>query len=536
MPQLIWSLALFIAAPSFLLVIYIKLNDRRLKALPSRIASLSERLTPESVRKRSNEFFSTAPAKEIKSKLPERTGRRYIVVGGGGFLGGWVVQQLLERGEDPANVRVLDLSPSPANRAVSEAIPSGLEYLKIDITDAQAVNDAFDRPWSRNSESTTVFHVAASIRFYEHHPMFLQRSVKVNVEGVRNVLEAAKRIGVDVFVYTSSGSVALKSTRMLLWPWESEPKDFVQAINDDTPLPKEHLDYFSNYAVSKAAGEKLVRETDGELLGDGKRMRTGCIRPGNGVFGPRGDILLEAYLFRKANPTWIWNIMQSFCYVENCALAHLLYERRLIDLMNQAGQRLPDIGGQAFCVADPGPPPTFGDANTLLETLTKGECHFIHLSPTLLFVISKLIESYYIMQHRFVSSPFIPAFLKLLFPAIRGDIINLQPPLFYLTNVHLIFDDSRARLSPEKGGLGYEGVWTTEEGLYRTWKEYDQGNKQPHRGAAPGIGFVGGGGKNGTTTVNAVLRAPTTAAHVVKEGLEVPVTPVEDDDWESTTK
>jgi hypothetical protein len=82
MPALIWSLALFITAPSFLLFLYINHNDRRLQSLPTRIASLSERLTAESVRKRSNEFFSTAPAKEIKSELPERTGRRYIVVGG----------------------------------------------------------------------------------------------------------------------------------------------------------------------------------------------------------------------------------------------------------------------------------------------------------------------------------------------------------------------------------------------------------------------------------------------------------------------
>jgi hypothetical protein len=37
-------------------------------------------------------------------------------------------------------------------------------------------------------------------------------------------------------------------------------------------------------------------------------------------------------------------------------------------------------------------------------------------------------------------------------PSVR----NLQPPLFSLTAVHLIWDDSRARKSPEKGGLGYE--------------------------------------------------------------------------------
>jgi len=63
-------------------------------------------------------------------------------------------------------------------------------------------------------------------------------------------------------------------------------------------------------------------------------------------------------------------------------------------------------------------------------------------------------------------------FTHLKFPRIRGNLINLQPSLFSLTQVHLIFNDQRARLEPEKGGLGYQGAWTTLEALHKTVAEH----------------------------------------------------------------
>ncbi|KAJ3542649.1 hypothetical protein NMY22_g3429 [Coprinellus aureogranulatus] len=522
-----------------LLVLYVRLNDARLRKLPIRIASLSKRLTPQAVRADAAEFFRK-PQKNIKSQLPGRTGRKYIVVGGGGFLGGWIVQQLLERGENPENIRVLDIATTPANYVVSDAMKDGLQYIQTDISSRESVQRAFDHVWKDNdsAKETTVFHTAANIRFYELHPSFLSRSAKVNVDGVRNVLEAAKAAGVDVFIFTSSGSVAVKSTRFLLWPWESEPKHFVQVINDETPLPQSHWEHFSNYAVTKREGERFVMEADGALLGTGLKMRTGCIRPGNGVFGPRGDMLCGAYLLRKSNPSWIQNTMHSFSYVENCALAHLLYERRLLDLQEREGKgerKLPDIGGQSFVIADPGPTPTYGDAYTILETLTDGECHFQELSPTAMFLLCKFISFYYVNQqrlsvflsvssHPFVTSIIRPILSRVL-PPLQGDIINLQPPLFYLTSVHLIFDDSRARLSPEKGGLGFEGVWTTYEGLYKTWHEHQSGlsGKTNARSAKAGVSFNFWGKKSTTKVVAA------TAMGTVKDGIAMPVVSVEED-------
>ncbi|KDR68434.1 hypothetical protein GALMADRAFT_257163 [Galerina marginata CBS 339.88] len=467
-----------ILSPSLLLVLYIYWNDRRLTTIPTSALYFGRKRTTVADVHATAERLANSPPIASKEVLPAKTGRRYIVVGGGGFLGGWIVTKLLERGEDYHSVRVLDLSPPTTHHFVKDALQKGVEYIKVDVTDRAALEAAFKAPWpkaaaAQQEPEITVFHTAANIRFYERHLEFLDRSARVNVGGTENVINASRAIGATVLVYTSSGSVGVHSTRLLLWPWEKEPQRFVQVINDDDSLfPKRHEDFFSNYAATKIRAEGLVRASDRASTGSASKkiIRTGCIRPGNGIFGPRGDMLCGAYLVRQTNPSWISAVLQSFSYVENCAVAHLCYEARLIEL--QAGSKNPDIGGQAFCIADPGPTPTYGDAYTTLETLSEGECTFPQLSPTTMLMVAHVLETYYRAHHALLSAGW--GFAKSL-PAVQGDIINLQPSLFYLTTVHLIFDDSRARLPPEKGGLGYIGAWTTEEGLHKTWEEHRSG-------------------------------------------------------------
>ncbi|KAF4616772.1 hypothetical protein D9613_008649 [Agrocybe pediades] len=470
------------------LVLYCWWNDKLLTVTPiSALFFGPKRNTPQDVRATAERLATSMPL-EDQEVLPPKTGRRYIVVGGGGFLGGWIATKLLKRGEDAKSIRLLDLSPPSQHPILLDAMNKGLQYIQVDITDAKALEAAFKAPWPTTSKADiTVFHTAANIRFYERHLQFLDRSRRVNVGGTKNVIDACRATGVDVLVYTSSGSVGVHSTRLLLWPWEKQPKHFVQVINDDdTLLPKRHEDFFSNYAATKIEAERLVRAADRTANNAQKVIRTGCIRPGNGVFGPRGDMLCGAYLLRPANPSWSGNIMQSFSYVENCAAAHLCYEARLVEL--QAGTKNPDIGGQAFCVADPGPTPTYGDAYTSLETLTDGDCTFPYLSPTAMLLVAYGFEKYY-RAHAALSAA--GWRLAKYLPALSGDLVNLQPSIFYLTAVHLIFDDSRARLPPHKGGLGYTGAWTTFEGLNKTYEEFKQsgGKKKDARNAGIGLSF-----------------------------------------------
>jgi nucleoside-diphosphate-sugar epimerase len=200
-------------------------------------------------------------------------------------------------------IRILDIRP-PTRKDLTSGLAKDVQFLKVDVSDKDAVVAAFKAPWPSSapggSESEiTIFHTASNIRFYERHPALLHHSTNVNVEGTRNVIRAAKAIGASTLIYTSSGSVAVRCSRFWLWPWETQPKFFVQVLNDDDNLiPKRHEDFFSNYAVSKIAAERIVRDSDGTPSGSGV-LRTGCIRPGNGVFGPGGDILCGAYLVRK---------------------------------------------------------------------------------------------------------------------------------------------------------------------------------------------------------------------------------------------
>ncbi|KAK0432139.1 hypothetical protein EV421DRAFT_1924671 [Armillaria borealis] len=213
-------------------------------------------------------------APSIDDQLPPKTGRRYIVVGGAGFLGGWIVLQLLRRGEDPKRIRILHIRPS-RRLDLFEGKAKDVKLLQVDISDKMAVDAAFSQPWPDNDESP----------------------ISVNAQGAENIIDTCQKVGASVLVHTSSGSVSVHSSCFLLWPWQEKPKHFVQVINDDDKLiPKAHKDFFSNYGYTKRQAEVLVRGAN-----DADGLRTGCLRPGNDIFGAGGDILCGAYLVRKSN-------------------------------------------------------------------------------------------------------------------------------------------------------------------------------------------------------------------------------------------
>ncbi|KDQ49986.1 hypothetical protein JAAARDRAFT_142628 [Jaapia argillacea MUCL 33604] len=499
--MLSWLLALGIFFIVLFLIQYIRWNDEKLRTLPSEAAAFSPlRLTNTSVL----ETFETyqASPNSIDGQLPPNTGRRYIVVGGAGFLGGWIVIHLIRRGEDPSHIRIVDIRP-PIRKDLTTGPAQLVEFKQADVANERALLGAFTAPWPSSpgpDQEITVFHTASNIRPYERHPSLLHRSSVVNVSGARNVVNACLEIGAATLIYTSSSSVCVKASTFFLNPFawwaKKEPLGFVQVLNDDEKrLPRRHEEFFSNYAVTKLGAEKLVREANGKSGRDGgKVLRTGCIRPGNGIFGSGGDMVCGAYLTRKTNPTWFGHILASFTYVENCSLAHLCYEARLVEIAK--GSPNPDISGQSFLIADPGPPRTYSDVYTILNALTDGETTFPYLSPTLMFILAQAVEAYHLLHHFLTSSrsPILFYVLRIL-PPITGDLINLQPSLFSVTTLHLILDDHRARLPPTKGGLGYEGAWTTLEGCCKLVEEFREAGGEVARNVGGGLGFFVGGGK-----------------------------------------
>jgi GlcNAc-P-P-Und epimerase len=107
------------------------------------------------------------------------------VLGGAGFIGRRLAERLVSRGH---HVRIGDLR---------EAAISGAEFVSCDITDCESV-DAYVRGLD------VIFNLAAEHRD-DVRPV--ERYALVNVEGSRNVCDAAKTHGIRRVVFTSSVAV-----------------------------------------------------------------------------------------------------------------------------------------------------------------------------------------------------------------------------------------------------------------------------------------------------------------------------------------
>jgi len=110
-----------------------------------------------------------------------------LVTGGAGFIGARLVEALLARGE---KVRVFDLKANDATHLAD----LGAELVPGDILSSDELRNALDG-------CERVFHLAALFRMWQPDK---RQHLRVNVDGTRNVMQAAAEVGVQRLVHTSS--------------------------------------------------------------------------------------------------------------------------------------------------------------------------------------------------------------------------------------------------------------------------------------------------------------------------------------------
>ncbi len=184
-----------------------------------------------------------------------------LVTGANGFLGANFVRLLLARGD---RVRALIHRETPAL--------SGLDVETVggDVRDADLVRAAM-------TGVDTVFHLAAMISIDGPHGGLVRA---INVDGARNVGEAALAAGVRRFVHVSS-----------VHAFEQEPLDQpldegrAQVSGADRPA----------YDLSKAAGEAVIRELAGRGLDAVIVNPTGMIGPYDYAPSDMGRVFLDLY-------------------------------------------------------------------------------------------------------------------------------------------------------------------------------------------------------------------------------------------------
>lgn len=208
-----------------------------------------------------------------------------LVTGGGGFLGRYIVEQLLARGDE---VTVFSRGSYPDLGVLGARLVQG------DLQDITTIAKACQG-------LDALFHVAAKPGFWGSWESFYQP----NVVGTQNVIEACRQQKVPKLIYTSTPSVVATGR---------------SRVNEDESLPYPAR-YESPYPHTKAIAEKLVvQANDSQLM-------TVSLRP-HVVFGPRDRHIFPRIINRARSGQVIWpgdgNNKIDVTYVEDAARAHLL--------------------------------------------------------------------------------------------------------------------------------------------------------------------------------------------------------------------
>jgi dihydroflavonol-4-reductase len=216
-----------------------------------------------------------------------------LVTGATGFLGSHVARQLAARGE---RLRVL-MRPTSDTRTID-----GLEAERIigDLRDSPSLDRAL-------AGVTHVFHVAADYRLWARNPREIYES---NVTGTRNLLGAARRAGVERFVYTSTvATIAVPRKDGL--PDESTQSSFDEMIG--------------HYKRSKFEAELCAMRSAEAGLPVVIVNPTTPVGPGDWKPTPTGKIIVD---FLNGRMPGYVDTGLNFVPVEDCAAGHLLAAER----------------------------------------------------------------------------------------------------------------------------------------------------------------------------------------------------------------
>jgi dihydroflavonol-4-reductase len=175
---------------------------------------------------------------------------KVLVTGATGFTGGHLAQYLLDRGDQ---VTALVRAKSRARFDASDLPKRGVRASEGDLTDADSLKRAMDGV-------EVVYHIAATYR-EAGQPDSAYRAI--NVDGTRNLLEAAKAFDVKRVVHCSTGGVHGHIAN--------------PPANEDAPFNPGDV-----YQETKLAAEQLARE-----FGSANELDVVVARP-IGIYGP-GD-------------------------------------------------------------------------------------------------------------------------------------------------------------------------------------------------------------------------------------------------------
>lgn len=214
-----------------------------------------------------------------------------LITGATGYLGSKLTHLLADRGESIRFLSRTDQNISTFNRPE-------ISIIRGDILDKESIKKAMEG-------ISRVYHMAAYARLWAKDPYTYQA---INVEGTRNVLDAAVSAGIQKMVHTSTAGVVGPSVE--------------NPMNENMT---KNAGFFNLYEKTKSEAEQLSIEYAA------KGLPVTIVNPSR-VYGPGMDTgsnpitkIVELYLQKK------WYVIPgsgddigSYCYIDDVIDGHLL--------------------------------------------------------------------------------------------------------------------------------------------------------------------------------------------------------------------
>ena len=217
---------------------------------------------------------------------------KVFITGGTGFIGAHLINALIEAGH---HVHVLVRTLSKASNLPSE----GVSIFKGDILNPKSIKAAMQG-------CEQVYHLGGNASIYEKDPT---RYFTINVDGTRNIMDAALELGIKRMVFTSSAGVLGPSVGGVV-----------------TEEKCRNIDFFNEYESSKAMAESLVKSYAAE-----KGLDAVIVLPtrvyGAYLFGEPASVSLLIKKYIAGN----WKIIPgdgtkvgNYVYVDDVVRGHML--------------------------------------------------------------------------------------------------------------------------------------------------------------------------------------------------------------------
>ena len=324
---------------------------------------------------------------------------KLLVTGGTGFIGSHLAEEGRRRG---AAVVVLGLTDRPEEKANAELLTRmGAEVISGSITDAELCRRA-------SCGATHVFHLAVAMREGGKSDEFFEA---INLDGTRQLLEAASVQRVERFVYCSTigiyGHRAPGITR------------------EDSPLAPGNI-----YERTKVSAERLVRE-----FAEKCALPAVVLRPAD-VYGPRDQRLLK--LFRGVSRG------RFPLFGSGSGRRHMVYVDDVVSAFFKACEK-DNAVGEGLIIAGPGP----CTLRELVEEVTRAtgsKRYGVRLPLAPMLGLAAVVED-------------VSAALK------------IDPPI-YRRRMDFFHSDSEFDISRARRVLGWEPQVGLREGVRRTLEDY----------------------------------------------------------------